>query len=165
MISAKGRKTKGQRGEREAAAYWQTLGFPDACRSPGSGAIRSWGAGDLSPWPGDLAFTGPFLVEVKYDERMKVRGRSGVMGEAFIRQTARALEKLSKRHEGTVGRRHRTVPVIQARGSLEPWRFFVRESDFRRFLGAAPLLVPTQPLWVELDGFILGAFVAALTDE
>lgn len=161
-MKAAGRRTKGQRGEREAAAIWKSLGFPKACRSPGSGAIRSWGAGDLSPWPGDLAFTGPFLVEVKYDERMRVPGRSGVVGEAFVRQTARALEKLAKRHNGTVGARHRTIPVLMARGSWEPWRYFVAESDLRGWLGVeSPTLEGS--VWVELDGLTFPDFVAALT--
>lgn len=166
-MKAAGKRTKGQRGEREAAAFWQSLGFERACRSPGSGAIRSWGAGDLSPWPGDLAFTGSFLVEVKFDERMKVRGRSGVAGEAFVRQTGRALQKLAKRHNGTVGARHRTIPVLQARASWEPWRWFVDESDLRVFLGLPHpdgLQEPVGAL-VEVSEFLFREFVGVLGED
>lgn len=121
-VGAKGRRTKGGRGEKEVSAIWRSWGFEKAVATPGSGGLRPAGAGDLSPWPGDIHAVAPFLVEVKYDERVKQNSR-GWTGEAFIRQTARDLEKLWARHDAVVGG-PKSYPVIMARANFMAWDFW-----------------------------------------
>lgn len=128
---------KGKRGEREVVTLWRQHGWPKAARSPGSGALRPYGAGDLSPWPGDLIGTEPWIVEVKYDERVYARSR-GWWGSGFLRQVLEDLGKLADRHASVIGRREPPVPVLFARSNHRPWRVFVPEPVFRRAYGLGP---------------------------
>lgn len=101
--------------------------------------MRPYGAGDLSPWPGDLAFTNPFIVEVKRDERANAPSR-GHPGESFIRGVLREHSALTRRHSGIVGGSRR-IAVLVARASLQPWSFFV----------AAPLVTEAWGLSAPAD--------------
>ena len=132
-------RSKGQKGEREVVARYRANGYPDAVRSPGSGALRSSGAGSLSPWPGDLARVRPWLVEVKRDERSHATGEKVQRtwpGSTFIRKTLRDLDQLARFHEGMTTPRVNVVPVLWVRGGQEPWRVVVRDFRFRVGIGA-----------------------------
>jgi hypothetical protein len=130
---------------------FRAAGYDRACRSPGSGAIRPYGAGDMSPWPGDLAFTGPFMVEVKYDERVWNQGGGKTwIGSTFIRKTLRDLDKLAARR--VIGK-PRPIPVLFARSNLKPWRVFVRAADLDNVLFDPPFTFvqfPGHGEWAEI---------------
>jgi hypothetical protein len=131
-VSHRGSKQKGARGEAEVVEMFRANGYAKAARSPGSGAMRPYGAGDLSPWPGDLIGVEPFLVEVKYDERVYAQGdviQRTWAGSPFIKVTLRALEKLADRHNGIVGGT-RVIPVLFARSNMKGWRVFIPQTVF-----------------------------------
>ena len=113
-------RRKGSRAEREVVAMWRANGWPRACRSPGSGALRPYGPRDASPWPGDLAHVGPWIVEVKCDERAASLGRHGIEGEAFVRFV---LRRMGPRSEVVGSKRWRCLFVRSAR---RPWRVWVQ---------------------------------------
>ena len=139
-------RSKGQRGEREVAHLWRMAGYLRACPTPGSGGLRPYGAGDLSPWPGDIAFIRPWLCEVKFDEHVKDHSR-GWVGSSFVRARLRELTKLADRHIiGAV----RPRPVLFARGSFEDWRVFVPAADFLLWCGTYILNADPHE-WVELS--------------
>ena len=147
-ITQKGRRLKGKRGEREVAALWREYGWPKAVPTPGSGGLRPHGAGDLSPWPGDIHGIAPWLCEVKYDEKVRDPSR-GWQGEAFIRATLKDLQKLSDRHAGIVGAED-PLPVLFARGSFEWWRVFVPASHFIETYGRPQTVAWTPEEWAEV---------------
>lgn len=146
-MAAKNVRQKGKAGEREVVELWRAHGWPRAARSPGSGAVRPYGAGDMSPWPGDLFGTRPWLVEVKFDEKVKAHSR-GWEGEAFIRSTLKGLAKLSLRHNAVVGA-GRVLPVLFARGTLRAWRVFVPSPLFVARFGGSPN--HSDVSWTEID--------------
>lgn len=147
-ITARGRRDKGKRAEREVARLWRFNGWPKAVPTPGSGGLRPFGAGDLSPWPGDIHGCAPWLIEVKWDEKVKLPSR-GWVGEAFIRLTLKALDKLATRHAGIVGAED-PIPVLFARGNLEWWRVFIPSWLFIETYGR-PQTVGWDPNeWVEI---------------
>jgi len=143
-----GRRRKGKRGEKEVAALWRACGWPDAVPTPGSGGLRPSGAGDLSPWPGDIARVRPWLVEVKFDENVKRPGR-GIQGEGFIRRTLIDLEKLEMRHSLVAGAA-RSLPVLFARANLTYWRVFVPAWLFARTFGIEQTMTWGADEWIEL---------------
>lgn len=124
-------KVKGSKGEREVVAMFRAAGFDRAARSPGSGSLRPYGAGDMSPWPGDLAFVTPFMVEVKYDERVEAGGVRTWPGSTFVKATLRDLAQLQRQHASIVGRRA-AIPVLFARANLHPWRVWVNTLTFHK---------------------------------
>lgn len=126
---------KGKRGEREVVRLWLAYGWPEAVRSPSSGGIRPYGAGSLSPWPGDVANIQPWICEVKHDEELRRPSRNGWVGEGFTRRTLVELEKLWARHAGTIGKRVTPMPVLFARPSYEDWRVFVQADVFEFAVG------------------------------
>lgn len=128
---------KGKRGEREVVHLWVAYGWDDAVKSPSSGGIRRYGAGDLSPWPGDVAGISPWICEVKHDEELKRPSRNGWVGEGFTRRTLIDLEKLWARHAGTIGKRVAPIPVLFARPTYEDWRVFVQATVFEAAVGAS----------------------------
>ena len=142
------RKNKGRQGEIEVMHLFRDAGYTDAARAPGSGAYRPYGAGDLSPWPGDLAFVRPWLVEVKYAEASIAGGTKTWSGSTFIKATLRDLGKLADRRNAQPGRRHRDIPVLFTRANFEPWRVFVRDGVFRE---ATVPGFPHPDRWVEVD--------------
>jgi len=144
MRARKRPRDKGSRGEREVVAMFRSAGWDRAARSPGSGSIRPFGAGDMSPWPGDLCFVEPWLVEVKYDERVEEGGVRTWAGSTFVKATLRDLEKLWVRHAGIVGRAA-PKPVLFARANLAPWRVWVPTS----LLGSWHLPLESHT-WVEI---------------
>lgn len=149
-VSKRGSRDKGSRGEKEVVQMFRVAGWPDACRSPGSGSLRPWGAGDMSPWPGDLAYTNPFIVEVKYDEKVYRQGekvKRTWVGSAFLREKLRDLTKLGARHNGIVGA-HPQYPVLFARSNLKPWRVFVDEPTFAKAWGVT--FSVDRATWVEI---------------
>lgn len=117
---------KGKRGEREVVAYWRLYGWDKAHRSPGSGALRPYGARDLSPYPCDVVGIAPFMCEVKYDERARKAGR-GWPGQAFVKATLKDLQTTWFAHAGVVGSRHDPIPCAFVRGSFEDWTVWVPE--------------------------------------
>lgn len=148
-------RPKGKRGELEVVQLWRQAGWTGAFRTPNSGGLRPFGAGDLSPWPGDIGGIKPWLCEVKYDERVKAPSR-GWTGEAFIRRTLKDLDHLAIRHSFIVGAT-RPRPVLFARGSFEFWRVFVPEHELRPWIGddfhgfVEPVYVElTPPMFFEL---------------
>jgi len=128
---------KGKRGEREVVHLWISYGWDGAVRSPSSGGIRRYGAGDLSPWPGDVAGIQPWICEVKHDEELKRPSRDGWVGEGFTRRTLIDLHKLWVRHAGIIGKRVAPIPVLFARPSYEDWRVFVQAFVFEAAAGAS----------------------------
>lgn len=147
-VTQKGRRTKGKRGEKEVAHLWRLAGWEKACPTPGSGGLRPFGAGDLSPWPGDIHGIAPWLCEVKYDEKVGRPGR-GWQGEGFIRATLKDLEKLWTRHSLIVGAED-PMPVLFARANLMWWRVFIPSSMLIETYGR-PQTVGWDPNeWVEI---------------
>jgi hypothetical protein len=148
-----GAKQKGKTGEREVAALWRSYGWEKACPTPGSGALRPWGAGDIPAWPGDIAFIGSWCCEVKRTEKMNAAtGRAntkGWDGEAFIRATIREHSKLVDRLNTSVGGK-RWRSVVVGRASFQPWRWFIPETAFRVYQGALPM-ARYDGYWVELS--------------
>lgn len=136
-------RDKGKRGEREVALLWKMAGYLRACPTPGSGGLRPYGAGDTSPWPGDIAFIQPWLCEVKFDEKVKAPSR-GWAGQSFVRRTLRDLDKLASRH--IIGGA-KLRPCLFARASFEEWHVWAREAEVLPWLG---LHWPSTDGWVEL---------------
>lgn len=148
-------RSKGQKGEREVVALFRANGYPDAVRSPGSGALRSSGAGSLSPWPGDLARVRPWLIEVKRRESSHETGekvRRTWPGSSFIRSTLRDLTKLADYHQRMITPRPNVVPVLFIRGAHEPWRVFVTEYRFQMEMSSMTAGMPPFAAtgWVEI---------------
>lgn len=141
-------RNKGRKGESEVVRLFRAAGFEKAARSPMSGGLRPYGAGDLSPWPGDLIGVEPWIVEVKRDERMDAPSR-GWTGSGFVRGVLRDLQALQARHAAVVGKANPRA-VLVARASFSPWRFFVCERDFRDWVGASREETAGQG-YVELD--------------
>lgn len=130
---AKASRRKGKDAEREVARIFRHYGYEKAAPTPGSGGLRPYGAGDLSPFPGDLFGCEPFLVEVKRDERAGSPSH-GWTGEAFVRATLKDLSKLATRHNAVVGG-SLVVPILVVRASYDPWTFYAPERSLRVFLG------------------------------
>lgn len=126
---------------------FRAAGFDRAARSPGSGSIRPYGAGDMSPWPGDLCFVDPWMVEVKYDERVEAGGERTWPGSTFVKGTLRDLAKLQRQHAAIVGR-YAPIPVLFARANLHPWRVWIPESLF--LMGSDSSLGYHPGAWVEV---------------
>lgn len=141
------KRTKGKQGEREAAAMWRHHGWGAACPSPGSGGMRPYGAGDLSPWPGDLHGVSPWLVEVKRDEKLAATSRT-FQGHGFVRGVLRSLAALWIRHAGVVGGA-RPLPVMMGRSNFDAWRFFVPVWLLEEWLGTK--MPSGSEEWVELE--------------
>ena len=123
---------KGARGEREVVAMFRDAGWHGTMRAPGSGSLRSYGAGSPSPFPGDIIVkrgeyerTEPWIVEVKYDERLADGGVRTWQGSTFIMATLRDLAKETDRTK-IIGRPS-NVPVLFARSARIPWQVWVRE--------------------------------------
>lgn len=137
---------KGSRAERQVVALWRENGWPRACRSPGSGSLRPYGAQDSSPWPGDLAHVEPWIVEVKCDERAARIGRSGIEGEAFVRAALRRLAGTLERSRITGRRRY---ACLFLRSNRRPWRVWTSAD----VLAAAHRRrrVPSCEGWLQLD--------------
>lgn len=147
-MKSRGRRQKGRRGEREVAAMWRAAGWSKAVPTPGSGGLRPHGAGDLSPWPGDIWGIEPWLCEVKYDEHVYAPSW-GWVGESFIRATLTDLRKLYSRHAGIIGRAD-PVPALFARSNLRPWRVFVPDWAVVEAWGLSDGFVDGDG-WVELE--------------
>lgn len=141
---------KGKRGEREVVHLWLNYGWEEAVKSPNSGGIRRYGAGDISPWPGDIAGIDPWICEVKHDEELKRPSRNGWVGEGFTRRTLVSLEKLWARHAGTIGKRVAPIPVLFARPSYEDWRVFVQATTFLHAAGWSVLFAVDGAEWIQL---------------
>ena len=151
------RKNKGRQGEIEVMHMFRDAGYTDAARAPGSGAYRPYGSGDLSPWPGDLAFVKPWLVEVKYAEASVAGGERTWPGSTFIKATLRDLSKLADRRNAQFGIRVREIPVLFTRANFEPWRVFVRDHVFH-----GPLTEDVRgevDRWVEVDQYFFFAVI------
>jgi hypothetical protein len=162
MKARKRPRDKGSRGEREVVDIFRRHGYEGTMRAPGSGALRSYGAGDLSPFPGDLLVKRTqvdrplkLIVEVKYDERVEAGGLRTLPGSTFLKATLRDLGKLTDQHnERTIGGGYKW-PLLVARANLHPWRFFLREFDFLDTLHADPLRGFGLFGWVEIPEDLL----------
>lgn len=121
-------RRRGKDGEREVVRLWHREGWTEAFRTPGSGSWRPYGAGDQSPFPLDVAsgwpggypgerspWAGPWMVEVKYDERVRLPG--------FVRATLRKADQQAVRYRDTTGGRV-VHPCAFMRRNREPWRVF-----------------------------------------
>lgn len=111
---------------------FRSEGWAGTMRAPGSGSLRSYGAGSPSPFPGDIivkrdeyAPTEPLLVEVKYDERYAEGGTRTWQGSTFVMATLRALDKEATRTK-VIGR-PRATPVLFVRSARRPWAIWVPE--------------------------------------
>jgi hypothetical protein len=159
----KRRRMRGKSGEREVVQQHKLNGWPDAFRTPGSGAWRPYGAGDSSPFPLDVAagwptgwssdrrspMAGPVMVEVKFDERMMQASRKGIVGEAFVRATCRKTEQQWRQYRSSPGSRM-VWPVVFARANRSPWRIFVLEQMLGRYVGIAGATALSVD-WVEVS--------------
>lgn len=163
---------KGRRGEREVAATWRARGYTRAAPTPGSGGMRPYGAGDLSPWPGDIWGIEPWLCEVKFDEHVTdPSGRSqtrGWDGSGFVREVLRSLQALWGRHNGIIGRREEMLPVLAARASFQAWRWFVPDWLFAEWAMPERAGFFDAESWVELreeEFFELAAYLSPPTER
>jgi len=160
-VSHRGAKNKGSKGEGEVVKAWRSHGWTDAARSPGSGALRPY-PGDVSPWPGDLIGTGPWLVEVKRNERDLLRPArgGGWPGDAFVRGVARELRSLSALHLKT-NPLARVRPCLWTRANLQAWTVWVPDEVLDLAMGAAYGPPPAgADLWVGIDAEFFFAYVA-----
>jgi hypothetical protein len=136
---------KGKRGEREVVTQFRLHGFPKAARTPGSGSLRPYGAGDASPWPGDIYGVEPYLVEVKYDEKVEAGGVRSWPGRGFIQGVLRDLDKLANRK--IIGKPS-PIPVLFARANFHPWRVWVRDD----WMGV-DVVRSEPPGWIEITPY------------
>lgn len=155
---------KGARGEREVVAMFRAAGYLGTMRAPGSGSLRSYGAGSPSPFPGDIivkldeyAQPEPWLVEVKYDERYAEGGTRTWQGSTFLMATLRALAKEADRTK-VIGR-PRAAPVLFVRSARRPWRVWIPEgvmwsqflwSDQQRLAGTGWMEVEPEVFFEEV---------------
>lgn len=146
-------RSKGQKGEREVVALFRANGYPDAVRSPGSGALRSSGAGSLSPWPGDLARVKPWLIEVKRTEKSHTGTGKTWPGSTFVKGTLRDLIQLAEYHQRLTTPTPTMIPALFIRGALEPWRVFVTAARLHMSITGnwSPTIPPDHQLWAEVD--------------
>ena len=147
MPARKHPQRKGARGEREVVAMFRDNGWPRAARSPGSGSLRPYGEGDSSPWPGDLAFVKPFLVEVKYDERWADGGARTWMGSTFVKGVLRDLRKLQRRKAIGGGIQ---IPVLFVRSAQRTWSVWVPQITFLSWFGSFKRSALDPDEWVQI---------------
>lgn len=169
-------RRRGRNGEYEVVRAFKQRGWPDAFRTPGSGSWRPYGAQDTSPFPLDVAsgwpegwpldergpMAGPWMVEVKFDERMGRPGRSGVLGESFIRATAKKAHQQWHQYIDVPGSRP-VQPAFFGRASNGHWRVFVPQTTLVNWLvGSTAARAPTDWVEVSYDLFFdeLAPFVA-----
>lgn len=148
----RGSRNKGARGQREARDVWVRHGFERCMVTPRSGGMRERADSNASPFPGDLMRIDPFLVEVKFDEGVERPSHFGLRGTAFIRKALRQLDA-TDRNNRTVGGRHVSIAVLQARANRHDWRFFVRAFDLLMLLGSHEIRAwrASTDEFVELD--------------
>lgn len=158
-------RRRGKAGEYEVVKAFKAHGWPDAFRTPGSGAWRPYGAQDTSPFPLDVAsgwpagypedrrspMAGPWIVEVKFDERMAKAGR-GIIGEAFIRATLKKVDQQWRQYVDVPGAR-KIQPALWGRASNQQWRVFVRTAAVLEWVGSATVRPELQWLEVPADTF------------
>lgn len=163
-LAASHARERGRKSEAAVVRAWRAAGWPDAFRTPGSGSWRPYGAEDSSPFPLDIAsgwpvgwagdrepWAGPWMIEVKWDERVAQPSRAGWIGEAFIRRTLRTVRDQARRYNATVGGAGVT-PVAFMRAARQPWRVFVP--------AGVVIATAADDTWIELDDTTFFAQVA-----
>lgn len=150
VLRAKRARQRGKQGETEVVKLWRTAGWTWAARSPGSGSLRPYGSGDVSPWPGDIIGVQPWLVEVKLAQASTAPSREWP-GSAFTRKTMHDLLQLSSRHPGSRPVMFMRPPSF--RGEPVLWRVVVSALTLKSVIGGTWWADPLEVITLDVPTF------------